>query len=48
MNSYYKFNDTKLASIDKLYSNLNSKNITTEDYKHAQNVWSAFNIKNMG
>ena len=48
MNNYDKFNDTELSAIDKFYSNLNLKNISKEDYKHAQNVWSAFNIKNMG
>ena len=48
MNDYDKFNDTELSAIDKFYSNLNLKNISKEDYKHAQNVWSAFNIKNMG
>ena len=48
MNNSDKFNDTELTAIDKFYSNLNLKNTSKEDYKHAQNVWSYFNIKNIG
>ena len=48
MDDWNKFDDTDLPSIDKLYSKLNLENISRKDYKHAQNVWKTFNIKNMG
>ena len=48
MDSYQRFNEIELPSIDKFYSNLNLKNITKDNYKHAQRVWTIFNIKNLG
>lgn len=48
MNSFEKFNETALPSIDKFYSSLNEDGISTEDYEHAQNVWNTFNIQNLG
>ena len=48
MDSYERFNEIELPSIDKFYSNLNLKNITKDNYKHAQRVWTIFNIKNLG
>ena len=33
---------------ESFYSELNNEYITDEDYKHAQKVWSTFNIKNLG
>ena len=29
------------------YNSLNQTDITKEDYKHAQKLWKAFNIKNL-
>ena len=48
MDSFNKFNNTKLPSKDEFYSTLNNENISNEDYKHVKNIWKTFNIKNMG
>ena len=48
MNDWKKFEETELPSHNEIYSNLYLKNISKEDFKHAQNVWKTFNIKNSG
>ena len=48
MNDWKKFEETELPSNNEFYSNLNLRNISKEDIKHAQNVWNTFNIKNIG
>ena len=48
MDSFDKFNNTKLPSKDEFYSILNNEHINHEDYKHAKNVWKTFDIKSMG
>ena len=47
MDSFDRFNE-KLPPKEECYSVLNDEHITDEDYKHAQNVWNTFNLKNMG
>ena len=47
MDSFDKFNE-KLPTKEDFYSILNNEHITDEDYKHAQNVWNAFKLSNMG
>ena len=47
MDSFDKFNE-KLPLKEEFYSILNDGHITDEDYKHAQNVWNTFSLKNMG
>ena len=47
MDSFEKFNE-KLPSKEEFYSILNDEHITDDQYKHAQNVWNTFNLKNMG
>ena len=47
MDSFDKFNE-KLPMKEKFYSVLNNEHISDEDYKHTQNVWNTFSLKNMG
>ena len=39
MDSWGKFNETELPSIEDLYSKLNDENITDEDYARANKIW---------
>ena len=48
MDSFEKFKEKSLPKFEKFYSTLNMKQITQEEYKLANDVWSQFNIKNMG
>ena len=46
--SWEKFDETTLPPKEAFYSNLNLEDISDEDYAHAQKVWDAFEIKNLG
>ena len=48
MDSFDRFNETKLPVQQYFYSILNNEHISDEQYKHAQNVWNTFNLKTMG
>jgi hypothetical protein len=48
MDSFEKFSETKLPSIDKFYSSLTKEGISQEEFKHAVKVWKHFKIKNLG
>ena len=48
MSSFERFDETELPPKDAFYSSLKGKGISDEDYAHAQAVWSAFSMKNMG
>ena len=47
MNSWDKFNETKLPRKDKFYSNLNMTGVSDKEYEHACKVWKEFGVKNM-
>ena len=48
MNSWNKFDETKLPKKEDFYSKLYEENITDKDYARANIVWKHFNIKNLG
>ncbi|XP_057296278.1 uncharacterized protein LOC130625239 [Hydractinia symbiolongicarpus] len=48
VDSFDKFNETKLPAKDAFYSKLNRTGISDADYAHAQKVWKDMKIKNMG
>ena len=47
IDSFEKLKETKLPPKEKIYSRLDEKDISDEDYIHAQKVWEAFEIKSM-
>ena len=48
MDSVLKFNDKQLPKREDLYSLLTDEGINDDDYRHAEEVWNTFRIKNMG
>ena len=48
MSSWDKFTETELLPKEAFYSNLNMSNASDDDYRHAQKVWSAFSIRDLG
>ena len=48
MDSWDKFEETNLPSIEKFYSNLNMSGISDGDYDHACSIWREFGIRNIG
>ena len=48
MDSWDKFDETKLPSKDEFYSNLCMSGVGDKEYEHARNVWREFRIRNMG
>ena len=48
MDSWEKFDKTTLPPKETFHSNLNLEDISNTDYVHAQKVWEAFEIKNLG
>ena len=46
--SWERFDEETLPEKDAFYSKLKMEHITDEDYKHAQEVWIAFECKNLG
>ena len=48
MDSWEKFDETSLPDKEAFYSNLNIKDITNVDYRHANDVFKKFKLKNLG
>ena len=48
MTSWDKFIETQLLPKEAFHSALNMSDISEYDYEHAQKVWGAFNLKNLG
>ena len=48
MDNFDKFIETQSPNKKDFYLKLYNENITDEQYRHAQNVWTTFFIKNMG
>ena len=48
MLSWDRFEETKLPPTEALYSKLNMSKSGEDDYKHAQQVWEEFGIRNIG
>ena len=48
MDSWERFDETKLPPIEKFYSSLLGSNISPEDYEHAIKVWKTFKCKTLG
>ena len=42
-----KFSETQLPGREKFYNDLNEEECSQEDYIHAQNVWSVFNMSTL-
>jgi len=47
MENRFKFDETKLPSIESFYNTLNDEPLSVEDYECAQNIWTYFKIKNL-
>ena len=48
MDSWERFEETKLPPFDAFYSKLSGEGISAGDYAHAKKVWRKFGCKNMG
>ena len=48
MDSFSRFNETELPKRKDFYSILNDTYISEDEYQHAQEVWDAFKIRNLG
>ena len=48
MDSFNKFKEKGLPSIENFYSKLTCEDITNSDYNHAKKVWEEFKCETMG
>ena len=48
MDNWERFNEIKLPNKESFYSNLNMENIDDIDYRHGNNVFKRFKLKNLG
>ena len=48
MDNWERFDETSLPNKESFYSNLNMENIDDIDYRHGNNVFKRFKLKNVG
>ena len=48
MDNWERFNETSLPNKESFYSNLNMENIEDSGYRHGNNVFKIFELKNLG
>ena len=48
MDNWERFNETSLPNKESFHSNLNMENIDEIDYRHGNNVFERFKLKNLG
>ena len=48
MDNWERFDETLLPNKEAFYSNLNMKDITDTDYRHANQVFKEFELENLG
>ena len=48
IDNWERFNETSLPNKESFYSNLNMENIEDIDYRHGNNVFKIFKLKNLG
>ena len=48
MDNWERFNETSLPNKESFYSSLNMENIDEFDYRHGNNVFKKFKLKNLG
>ena len=48
MDNWVRFNETSLPNKESFYSNLNMENVDDIDYRHGNNVFKIFKLKNLG
>ena len=48
MDSWDRFKEMSLPSIERFYSNINMSGVSDGDYEHACSIWREFKIRNMG
>ena len=48
MDSWERFEETRLPPREAFYSNLNMEGISDKDYEHAQQVWNIIDEKTLG
>ena len=48
MDNWKRFDETLLPNKETFYNNLNMEDITDADYRHANKVFKAFKLKNLG
>ena len=47
MDNWERFNETSLPNKESFYSNLNTENIEDIDYRHGNNEFKIFKLKNL-